>query len=193
MQYHKDYCLPFDEISISRQDVLLIKSEMRDHDNKRFLDYQTFFGNKKILRTDFANDLKIFAKKYDTKLATLAALTANPGVTVPIHVDGDLDSYNQWRLTFYTEGEPGIISWYNGNSKPVYSSESKAYRYDNFDGNVVFSTILDANSAFIRTSVPHSLDLSNTKTPRLTITATFSPNISWDKLSKDYYETIRSN
>lgn len=190
MKYHKDYCLPFNDITISTEDVTIIKSEMRNHDNKRFLDYQSFFGNKKILRTDFANDLKTFAKKYNTKLGVLAALTAIPGTIVPIHIDGDPSSYNQWRLTFYTEGEPGTLSWYNMAREPVYNPDSKAYRYNESEGKVIFSTILDCKSAIIKTSVPHSLDLTDTKTSRLTITATFAPVISWDKLSKEYYETI---
>lgn len=191
MNYHKDYCLPFNEISLSNKDIDTIKSQMREHDDKRYLDYQPFLANRTILRTEFAKDLKEFANKFDMKLSVIAALTANPGTVVPIHIDGDPSMFNDWRLTFYSEGEPGDISWYNIEKEPVYSSESKAYRFDNLESaSEVFTTSLDQKSAIIRTGVPHSLDLRKTTRPRLTITATFHPAKSWAEMANYYYATI---
>ena len=40
------------------------------------------------------------------------------------------------------------------------------------------------HSAFIRTDIPHQLDMSECKEDRVTILAHFSPEISWDELMK---------
>ena len=48
----------------------------------------------------------------------------------------------------------------------------------------VHTEYLDMHSAFIRTDIPHQLDMSECKEDRVTILAHFSPEISWDELMK---------
>ena len=49
------------------------------------------------------------------------------------------------------------------------------------------------HSAFVRTNEPHQLDMTTTTEPRLTITATFAPEISWEELNERLDELNRNN
>ena len=58
---------------------------------------------------------------------------------------------------------------------------------------VVHTELLDMHSAFVRTNEPHQLDMTTTTEPRLTITATFTPEISWEELNERLDELNRNN
>jgi hypothetical protein len=58
---------------------------------------------------------------------------------------------------------------------------------------VAHTEMLDMHSAFVRTNHPHQLDMTNTQEPRLTITATFTPEITWEELNEKLDELERNN
>jgi hypothetical protein len=170
---------PFD-YTVSQDDINLFVSMMREHGENKTLDYHGYLNPKKTFRTQFGKDMRELADKLGLKLAGIFAFTAHAGSVTSKHIDGDEDGPLKWRLCFYVGGEPGILSWY-----PITRSEFDknvgAHVVDN-DEAPLYSQVLEG-AGFVRTEYPHVLDLSNTKTDRLTITATFSPQIDWDTLN----------
>jgi hypothetical protein len=174
---------PFNYFSISQNDIDLIKSQLHPHDKNRYLEYHNYLDIRKILRTELAKNLKEFAAGIGVKLATISALTAQPNTILPIHVDGDAQGSLKWRLAFYVEGEPGNITWYKNDDAIFYDPPAKSFKIVNESKlSIVDQTILNMPAALIRTDIPHRLDTSTSNTPRLTITATFSPQIPWEEL-----------
>ena len=175
--------VPFTKFKIHADDIDLIKGQLKPHDTNRFLEYHNYLDLKKILRTEFAKNLKEFAASIGVKLATISALTARPNTVVPIHVDGDAQGALKWRLAFYVEGEPGTITWFKHNDAIYYDPPAKSFKIvDELNLHIVDRTVLNMGAALIRTDIPHQLDTSTNIMPRLTITATFSPQIEWEEL-----------
>lgn len=175
--------MPFTKFKIHADDIDLIKNQLKPHDTERFLEYHNYLDLKKILRTEFAKNLKEFAASIGVKLASISALTALPKTVVPIHVDGDAQGALKWRLAFYVEGDPGDMTWFEHNDAIYYDPPAKSFKIvDELKLNVVDQTILNMGAALIRTDIPHQLDTSTSNVPRLTITATFSPQIEWEDL-----------
>lgn len=177
------YARTFTAVPINDKDINVVKEAMSTHREDQVLDYHGYLDLKKTLRTDLAKQLKDFAEKMDLRVAGIYAFTAHPGSVTSVHVDGDdIHGPLPWRLAYYVEGEPGILSWHDAGENE-FSQHVKAYVYDK-DLPVLHSEVMNMSAAFVRTDIPHKLDISKTVTDRLTITATFLPRISWEELNK---------
>jgi hypothetical protein len=156
---------------------------MNQHREDQVLDYHGYLDLKKTLRTDLGKNLKAFAEKIGLRVAGIYAFTARAGSVTSVHVDGDdINGPLPWRLAYYVEGQPGIISWHTSDSNKFFSEHVKAYVFPN-DLPIEYSQKMDMHSAFVRTEIPHKLDISDTSVDRLTVTATFLPRISWEELN----------
>ena len=177
------YYRSFDDVSIHEKDISDIKSIMNSHREDQVLDYHGYLDIKKTLRTELAHNLREFGKKIGLKLVGIYAFTAHSGAITSIHVDGDNEKgYLPWRLSYYVGGEPGILSWHGTESLGNFSDHVKAYVFDQ-NLPIVYEKKMDMPAAFVRTNIPHRLDISKNTIDRLTITATFSPWISWEELN----------
>lgn len=178
-----NYYREFTDVQIKEQDVLSIKGFMAQHRDNQVLDYHGYLDIRKTFKTTLATNLRTFAKKIDLRLAGIYAFTAKAGSITSIHTDGDEEHGPlPWRLAFYVGGEPGILSWYGLDTECEFNDHVKAYVYgENLP--CVYSKKMDMSAAFVRTDIPHRLDISNNKIDRLTITATFLPWISWEELN----------
>lgn len=178
-----NYFRNFTNVALSAADINTIKGIMHEHRDNHVLDYHGYLDLRTTLRTSLAQQLKEFATTIGLKVAGIYAFTARPGSVTSIHTDGDtINGPLPWRLAFYAEGQPGVLSWYEDNNASIFSDHSKAYIYRP-DLQPVYSKKLDMPSAFVRTDIPHMLDISETSSDRLTITATFLPRISWQELN----------
>lgn len=178
------YSRTFSSVPITEHDVLDIKKAMSSHREDQVLDYHGYLDLKKTLRTDLAKNLKVFAERLNLRVAGIYAFTAHAGSITSIHVDGDdINGPLPWRLAYYVEGEPGVLSWYDNQNNCEFSQHVKAYVYSS-DLPVLHSELMNMKSAFVRTDIPHKLDISKTTIDRLTITATFLPRISWEELNR---------
>jgi hypothetical protein len=172
---------PFD-LDISEADVAQLTGLMHPHKDDKTLEYHGYFSPKKTFRTQFAQDMRSLGEKLDVKLAGIYAFSARAGSVTPKHIDGEQNNTLIWRLCFYVGGEPGILSWYRKD--PTYSFDPHVGAYIGGENDApLYSRLLDVKAGFVRTEYPHVLDLSNTTTDRITITATFAPQISWEELN----------
>jgi len=176
----------FDNFKPSKEDIEMVISMLHEHDITKQLEYHGYLNLRKILRSKFGKDLTTLADKLGLKVAKVNAFTARPGTVTSNHIDGNtIDGPLIWRLAFYVGGEPGIISWYERPDidNQDFSDHSGAFVYP-VTTEPLHQEILSMSSAFIRTEFPHVLDVSKNTQPRLTISATFIPSISWDELNK---------
>lgn len=139
------------------------------------------------------------------KLNTVGMFTGKPGCITSKHIDGTFGHAFTWRVAYYAKGEAAPLTWF----KPVTSEDSIRIKeiehagdvrdappagYTEVDATeVVHTELLDMHSAFVRTNEPHQLDMTTTTEPRLTITATFAPEISWEELNERLDELNRNN
>jgi len=139
------------------------------------------------------------------KLNTVGMFTGKPGCITSKHIDGTFEHAFTWRVAYYAQGEAAPITWF----KPVEEESSIRIKeiehtgdkrdtppagYTEVDATeAVHTELLDMHSAFVRTNEPHQLDMTETKQPRLTITATFTPEISWEELNERLNELERNN
>lgn len=185
-----DFIRTFDDVKIEQQDIAMIKGIMNTHRADHVLDYHGYLDLKTTLRFPLAKKLKEFASKVGLRLAGIYAFTAHPNSLTSIHLDGDVSNGPlPWRLSFYAEGGPGLLSWYSNDIEPEFNKKVGAFVYDQ-DLPLIFEKRLDMPAAFVRTDIPHRLDTTGTVSDRLTITATFSPAVSWEELNHrlDLYE-----
>ena len=177
-----DYIIPFDDIDVSLEDENYIFNLLKSHDQTKVLDYHGYLSPRLTFKTKLAKDLKNFGEKLNLRLAGIYAFTANANTHTSIHVDGDeATGPLPWRLCWYCRGDAAVLNWYDASTNTKFNDHDYAFIYPD-SLKPIMSIKLDMKSAFVRTEVPHNLDLSGTKENRLTITATFKPYISWKEL-----------
>lgn len=178
------YFRNFSSVSITEHDTKIITDSMNPHNEEYGITYHGYLDLKTTLRTSLSKDLKAFANTINLRVAGIYAFTATAGSESRIHLDGD-EQFGPlpWRLSFYVKGEPGTLTWHTPVDELEFNRHAKAFFPCDQESPVVFSKLLDIKSAFVRTNIPHKLDVSNTITDRLTITATFLPRITWEELN----------
>lgn len=188
----EDFLIPFTSFAPSQEDVALIQSMLHEHDATKQLEYHGYLNLRSILKTSFGKNLTELATKLGLRVARINAFTARPGTVTSNHIDGNAtEGPLLWRLAFYVGGEPGVISWH---ARP----DNFANFFDNHSGAFVLpitepalhQETLSMSGAFIRTEYPHVLDVSKNMQPRLTISATFVPGVSWSELTRRISECM---
>ena len=161
--------------------------------------------DKSLIRTQFAKNMIRLGRQLGLKLNTVGMFTGKPGCITSKHIDGTFGHAFTWRVAYYAKGEAAPLTWF----EPVTSEDSIRIKeiehagdvrdappagYTEVDATeVVHTELLDMHSAFVRTNEPHQLDMTTTTEPRLTITATFAPEISWEELNERLDELNRNN
>lgn len=151
--------------------------------------------DKSILRTDFTKNMIRLAKMLDLKVSSVTAFTGKPGETSKIHIDGEPNTTYSWRLAYYPKGDNSTLNWWeNGpvlyhkvleldNSREKDNETPTGYSVIDSDQKLYTQHMDDIKSAFVRTDVPHSVDMTKATEERLTVSATFFPHISWEELN----------
>lgn len=131
--------------------------------------------------TKFVKDMVRLGRKLDLKLSFVAMFTGQEGKLTNVHIDGTPNNRLPWRVCYYAKGEPALLSWFEDEN--LINEVEDLYTVAKAE-NKVHTELLDMHSAFVRTDIPHQLDMRNCKEQRLTILAHFTPEISWDELMK---------
>lgn len=178
---------------ISDNDIKLF-NELVLHPDSGQLVHHTI-KDSRVTRTDFVKNMIRLGKMLNLKVSSISAFTGKPGTHCLPHIDGDQDNNYAWRVAYYTQGEPATLNWYKNTNRIVRHQvlDTSNKRIDDINtptgytvvdtNEVIYHEVLNMHSAFVRTDVPHSLDMTQTITPRLTISATFFPHISWEELN----------
>ena len=179
---------------ISQEDIEKF-AQSTSHQGHPGLEYHVT-KDKSLIRTQFVKNMIKLGKMLGLKLNTVGMFTGKPGCVTSKHIDGTPEHAFTWRVAYYAKGEASPLTWF----KPV--SADKAVRLQEIEHSgsirdmppagytvveadeVVHTELLDMHSAFVRTNHPHQLDMSNATQERLTITATFTPEISWEELNQ---------
>ena len=188
---------------ISEEDIEKF-AESAQHQGHPGLEYHVT-QDKSLIRTAFAKNMIRLGRKLRLKLNTVGMFTGKPGCVTSKHIDGTFGHAFNWRVAYYAKGEASPITWF----EPVNEESSIQIKeiehtgderdappagYTEVDATEALHTeLLDMHSAFVRTNEPHQLDMTETKQPRLTITATFTPEISWEELNERLDELERNN
>jgi len=114
--------------------------------------------------------LILMGKQYNLSLNAISIFTGKPQTDSEPHIDtypGGLRL--PWRLNYYIQGK-GILNWWEeGNTLEEYTFHSNKERTTIID-SLDTSTI---ESAFIRTDIPHNIDMRESEDTRITLTATY--------------------
>lgn len=179
---------------ISAADIAVF-SDLVSHPETERLTYHTI-KDSRVTKTQFVKNMIRLARLLNLKVSSINVFTGKPGTHCLPHLDGEAGNSYTWRLAYYVQGEPAKLNWYSydpntsmnhhkldtSNSRNSDPETPTGYTVVEVD-ECVHSELLDMPSAFVRTDIPHSLDMTATVTERLTISATFSPYISWAELN----------
>ena len=120
--------------------------------------------------TSVKKKLILHGREHNLKLQTISIFTGKPQTDSEPHIDtypGGLRL--PWRLNYYIQGK-GILNWWEeGNTLEEHTFHSNKERTTIID-SLDTSTI---ESAFIRTDIPHNIDMRESKETRITLTATY--------------------
>ena len=135
------------------------------------------YHNKIEVPTSVKKKLILHGREHNLKLQTISIFTGKPQTDSEPHVDTYQGLRLPWRLNYYIQGK-GILNWWEeGNTLQEFTFHSNKERttiIDSLDTNTI-------ESAFIRTDVPHNIDMRESKETRITLTATYE-GPSWSPL-----------
>ena len=135
------------------------------------------YHNKIEVPTSVKKKLILHGREHNLKLQTISIFTGKPQTDSEPHVDTYQGLRLPWRLNYYIQGK-GILNWWEeGNTLEEFTFHSNKERTTIID-SLDTSTI---ESAFIRTDVPHNIDMRESKETRITLTATYE-GPSWSPL-----------
>ena len=127
------------------------------------------YHNKIEVPTSVKKKLILHGREHNLKLQTISVFTGKPQTDSEPHVDTYQGHRLPWRLNYYIQGK-GILNWWEeGNTLQEFTFHSNKERTTIID-SLDTSTI---ESAFIRTDVPHNIDMRESKETRITLTATY--------------------
>lgn len=127
------------------------------------------YHNKIEVPTSVKKKLILHGREHNLKLQTISVFTGKPQTDSEPHVDTYQGLRLPWRLNYYIQGK-GILNWWEeGNTLQEYTFHSNKERTTIID-SLDTSTI---ESAFIRTDVPHNIDMRESEDTRITLTATY--------------------
>lgn len=151
--------------------------------------------DKRILRTDFTKNMIRLAKLLDLEVASITAFTGEAGTQCRPHIDGEPGKSYSWRLAYYALGDNSTLDWWEAgpalehvmleldNQRDKEGDTPTGYSVIDTHRKV-FTQIINMKAAFVRTDIPHSVDMTKATEERLTISATFFPHISWEELNE---------
>ena len=151
--------------------------------------------DKRILRTDFTKNMIRLAKLLDLEVASITAFTGEAGTQCRPHIDGEPDTTYSWRLAYYASGDNSTLNWWRvgpvlthvklelDNNRSKEKNTPAGYSVIDTQ-HKVYSRDINMKSAFVRTDIPHSVDMTKATEERLTLSATFFPHISWEELNR---------
>lgn len=135
------------------------------------------YHNKIEVPTSVKKKLILHGREHNLKLQTISVFTGKPQTDSEPHVDTYQGLRLPWRLNYYIQGK-GILNWWEeGNTLEEFTFHSNKERTTIID-SLDTSTI---ESAFIRTDVPHNIDMRESEETRITLTATYE-GPSWSPL-----------
>tara|TARA_S200002703_G_scaffold139803_1_gene130698 strand:+ start:495 stop:1046 length:552 start_codon:yes stop_codon:yes gene_type:complete len=123
-------------------------------------------------------------KHLGLKLSTTSVFTGTPGKMVLPHID-KIDGYDPmpWRLSYFVQGGCPFYWWEPGEivrKGPYALIQDETVLIDSLDTT-------ETKSAFLRTEVPHNVDMTGNDMTRIVVTATYretdKKNASWDYLT----------
>ncbi len=185
-----NYCRTNPHFKISEEDIEKFAESAREQNrpDETLVFHRT--EDPSLIRTQFVKNMIRLGRKLDLKLSLVGMLTGKAGEITNVHIDGTPEHRLPWRVCYYGKGEPALLSWFK-DEKIVRVQDLEGGGGELPDGYTVATAntkvhteYLDMHSAFIRTDIPHQLDMSECKEDRVTILAHFSPEISWDELMK---------
>lgn len=179
---------------LTERDIEVFGKAVSHPDNERLTHHA--IKDKSILRTDFTKNMIRLAKMLDLEVSSITAFTGKPGEVCSPHIDGEPGKSYSWRLAYYAKGDNSILDWWRAgpvlnhrvlelDNKRSKEGDETPTGYSVIDTQEkVYSKIINMKSAFVRTDIPHSVDMTQATEERLTISATFFPHISWEELNK---------
>lgn len=174
-----EYLLKARGVALSAAELTNVKRCIPAHDPAKRLQYHAL-PLAPVRRLNWVTDLRRFALDMGLKLAGLSAFTAAPGVLSSIHIDGDDAQHGvPWRLNFYAEGEPAVMTWYAPGPVSYHPGSGSLTCAATVP---LHSELLSMPAAIVRVNRPHRIDASGSPSPRLTLSATFTPWLPWDAM-----------
>ena len=179
---------------LTEKDIKVFSESVEHPKNDRLTHHA--IKNPKILRTDFTKNMIRLAKLLDLEVSSITAFTGKAGEHCSPHIDGEPGKSYSWRLAYYAKGDNSFLNWWlqgpaiehkvlELDNKRTKEGDETPTGYSVIDTTeIVYTQFINMHSAFVRTDIPHSVDMSEATEERLTISATFFPHISWEELNK---------
>jgi hypothetical protein len=179
---------------LTEKDIEIFADSVRHPDDERLTHHA--IKDKRILRTDFTKNMIRLAKLLDLEVSSITAFTGKAGEHCAPHIDGEPGKSYSWRLAYYAKGDNSSLNWWRVgpaiehkllelDNKRSKENDETPTGYSVIDTQEkVFTQPINMKSAFVRTDIPHSVDMTKATEERLTISATFFPHISWEELNK---------
>ena len=179
---------------LTERDIEVFGKAVSHPDNERLTHHA--IKDKSILRTDFTKNMIRLAKMLDLEVSSITAFTGKPGEVCSPHIDGEPGKSYSWRLAYYAKGDNSTLDWWRVgpvlnhrvlelDNKRSKEGDKTPTGYSVIDTqHKVYSRDINMKSAFVRTDIPHSVDMTQATEERLTISATFFPHISWEELNR---------
>jgi hypothetical protein len=179
---------------LTERDIEVFGNAVKHPDDERLTHHA--IKDKSILYTDFTKNMLRLANILDLDVSSITAFTGKAGEECLPHIDGEPDRSYSWRLAYYAKGNNSFLNWWMQG--PVI--EHRALELDNKrekEGDetptgysvidtkeILFTQPINMKSAFVRTDIPHSVDMTDATEDRLTLSATFFPHITWYELNE---------
>ena len=178
---------------LTEKDIKVFSNAVEHPKNSRLVHHA--IKDRNILKTDFTKNMIRLARLLDLEVASITAFTGKPGEDSSPHIDGEPDTTYSWRLAYYAKGDNSILNWWRvgpvlkhvklelDNNRSREKNTPAGYSVIDTQ-HIVYTRDINIKSAFVRTDIPHSVDMREATEERLTISATFFPHISWEELNK---------
>ena len=123
------------------------------------------------LPTSITEKFTTIGEKLDLQLVETSVFTGTPGKKPIPHVDHK-QGYDtlRWRLSYFVQGGCPFYWWESGEIVRIGS-------YAEWQNETTVLDVLDTTevkSAFVRTDIPHSVDMTNNTKTRIVVTGTYT-------------------
>lgn len=179
---------------LTERDIEIFGNAVKHPEGERLTHHA--INTKSILYTDFTKNMLRFANLLDLDISSITAFTGKAGEHCSPHIDGAPGKSYSWRLAYYAKGNNSTLNWWRVgpvlehkllalDNRRTREGDQTPTGYSIIDTNKkVFSQPINMKSAFVRTDIPHSVDMTNATEDRLTLSATFFPHITWYELNE---------
>ena len=178
---------------LTEKDIKVFSNAVEHPKNSRLVHHA--IKDRNILKTDFTKNMIRLARLLNLEVASITAFTGKPGEDSSPHIDGEPGKSYSWRLAYYAKGDNSYLNWWRvgpvvkhvtldlENNRKKEKDTPTGYSIIDTHKKV-YTQLINMKSAFVRTDIPHSVDMRESTEERLTISATFFPHISWEELNK---------